>query len=106
MLCAMSELEDLRRLVAMYQSEGEHEIPEEEEYTRIVNVPKKQRTRQHVERLKVLAVLTVEMCDSGELRKLVKQAWNCDKIQCPVCRVSLLTDFHLEACPLGLILSR
>jgi hypothetical protein len=100
------EIAELERMVTMYQSEGEDECPEEVEYAALVAIPKQKRTAEQRERLKILAVLIVDLCCSDRLRQAVKLAWQADRTVCPVCQVNLVTDFHLPTCALGLIVSR
>ena len=100
------DLESMRRLIAHYQSEGLDEVPEESEWKKIAHIPATQRSKQQKARLKVLAKLIVELSDSAHLRHLVRLAWKSKGIECPVCHVYLVTDYHLSDCAMGLILNR
>ena len=61
----MSELEDLRNLVAFYQSEGEGH-PAEDEYRRLASIPPDDRTDEEVSKLVRIARALSQAADDAE----------------------------------------
>lgn len=65
----VSYLEQAIKLVAFYQGEGEHEIPEEAEYGELARIPREKRTEKQAQRLVYLANFIMDECDAKKLRE-------------------------------------
>jgi len=97
-------VEEMQRLVACYQEEGEADLDEEDEYKRLVEKPKESRTFEEAGRLRDLARMIPHLTCGTELREMVRESWNRKGSACPYCDMNLVTDFHLKSCPLGVVL--